>query len=326
MLATAYYNERLTDLRIQSDLTGAIASLVDAIDACDSLVVCYSAQEALGDYFERGKGSLAKGAATVSAGMAAMGVWFLNILKKITVFAVKGFSGTIGAAVASMERIQGKIADMGNEKITKGLTTSQFFRISEIMKEHAEDVEITVPNGKLAAAKIAYINQFNGKMKEDAKINAAFALARPPQPFKKATISAAGYKSFDSFKNVGDNLGSAEEALKNRLDKIKEVGGKINTIVRKLKAKGYSDKLMQKADTVQVLSAAYHAAILANDLKYLRSAEIIFKTMAQNISKLAATYAQDKDAANGAGEEITEETTEEGKPEEKTTTEEEKKP
>ena len=69
-----YYNNRLSGLRAQSEFYGIVDGLLDAIDLFDNAVITYAATEAertgspvaaleaLGDYVQRGSGSLAKGA------------------------------------------------------------------------------------------------------------------------------------------------------------------------------------------------------------------------------------------------------------------------
>lgn len=303
MLNTTYYNQRLIDLRLQSEFSGTIASLIESINTFDSVVVGLlaqeaartgspiAAQEALGEYFQRGKGSLAKGAATAMGALALMGKWAVQMIQKMTVFAVKGFRGTVEAAVRVATEIGSKIEDMQDVVLQKVLSANAFKAIGGIMDEHSADVGITVPSGKITDAKIAFINQFNTKMSGAAKVGKNFALVKAPQPAKKASLRDSGFHNVDAFKESGDFLGKAEVALKERLDKIKEVGGKINSIIRQLNNKGKSN--MQQADSVQVVSGACHAAVLANDLKYLRAAEVIFMDMVNQLEKRSKEYARD---------------------------------
>lgn len=303
MLDTTYYNQRLIDLRLQSEFSGTIASLIEAINTFDSIVVGLLAQEAartgspvaaqeeLGEYFQRGKGSLAKGAASAVGALAVMGKWALQMIQKMSVFAVKGFRGTVEAAVRVANEIGSKIEDMQDVVLQKVMSINAYKTIGGIMDEHSADVGITVPNGKISEAKLIFINQFNAKMSAAAKIGKNFVLLKAPQPTKKATLRDTGFNNADAFKTSGDFLAKAEVSLKDRLDKIKEVGGKINSIIRQLNAKGKSN--MQKADTVEVVAGACHAAVLANDLKYLRSAEVIFMDMVNQLEKHSKEYARD---------------------------------
>lgn len=302
MLNTIYYNERLTQLKTYSDFSGAINSFIEVIDAYDAAVISYiayeaakgntplAAQEALGDYIRRGSGSAVKGVGMVVGAIFKLGLWTISMIKKMLVFAVKGFQGTIGGSVRTIEKIANKIPEMQDTKIGKGVSVKTITRIREIMEEHTTDIDITVPSGNIAAAKISFINAFNNKMKDDAKINAKFQIAKAPKPFGKATLSEAGYTGIEAFRSAAEEMGKAENILNEQLKTIKEVGGKINSIVRSVKAKGYSDKTMKKADSVTVLSAAYHSAVLANDLKYLNATETVFKVMVQDIVKKSGAY------------------------------------
>lgn len=306
MFDTAYYNQKLTNLRVMSVFSGSVAVLVDTIDAFESLMVGLMAQEAnrtgspvasteeLGDYFQRGKGSLAKGTALAAGALGKMGAWAVKMINQMMVFAVKGFRGTVSAAVRVAEEIGSKIEDMQNVTLNRVLTTDSIKAINDVLTEHSAEINITIPTGEVAKGKAAFMQQFNNKMSAGAKVGNNFALVKAPQPVKKATLGEAGYKSFDSFKTAGDQLGDSETKLKERLDKIKEVGGKINSIIRGLKAKGTPN--LQKADTVQVLLGACHAAVLANDLKYLRSAEVLFMDMVNQLQKQSKGYVKDENA------------------------------
>ena len=308
MFDTAYYNSKLTDLRIMSVFSGSVAALVDTIDTFDSLMVSLMAKrsietgspvasiEELGDYFQRGKGSIAKGAALAVGALGKMGAWAVKMINQMAVFAVKGFRGSVGAAVRVAEELGSKIGDMQDVVLNRVLTTDSIKTIHDVMDEHSKEVNITIPSGQVAAGKAAFQQQFNSGMSAAAKVGTNFALVKAPQPVKKATLKDAGYTSFDSFKTSGDQLGESETFLKDRLDKIKEVGGKINSIIRELNRKQTAN--FQKADTVQVLLGACHAAVLANDLKYLRSAEVLFMDMVNQLQKKSGGYVKDENATS----------------------------
>ena len=305
MLETAYYNNKLSLLRAQSEFYGVTDALIDSINDFDSCLIACALEivnetgspismEALGDYVSKGAGSVTSGIGTVLKKVFNMGVWVLKTIKNMAVFAVKGFKGTVGGAIKEVDKVGDRVQHMQDRKFTNGIHVKTCARILDIVKEHMFDVQLSnLPAGKIEAAKTAYIQQFNAKMAADAKINKVFAMINPPKGMKLSTFKDAGATSADVIKRAGEHLTTAEKVLKERLDQLSERGGNIKQIIANLKAKGYKAKYFKPAESTQILVVACNAAVLANDLKYLAAMEEKYTSMVHALGKKKGQYVAD---------------------------------
>lgn len=308
MIEVDYYNNRLANLRAQSEFYGVVNGLLDAIDEFDTaLLLCGLeiaheigtpvAMEALGDYVSKGSGSVISGVGTILKKVFNMGVWVLKTVKNMLTFAVKGFKGTVGGATRTIDKVGGRIKHMQDVKFSEGIHVKTCGRILDICKEHMFDVKLgKLPPGKIDAAKASYITTFNNKMAPDAKIDKQFRMINPPQGLKNKTIKEAGGTSDAVLKKAGENLVVAERVLKERLDQLSERSGNVKQIINNLRSNGYKAKYFKPAESIQVLVVACNAAVLANDLKYLAVMEDKYTSMISVLGKKAGKFvADDKD-------------------------------
>ena len=302
MLDTAYYNERLVDLRLRSELNSTAAYLLKAIDVFDSVVIgCLaeiaartgspiSSQEALGDYVAKGTGNVGKFIARAYKAIFNMGVWVLKMIKNMIVYAIKGFPGTVGGAMRTAKKIGARIADMQKTYVPSGISPALAERAAGVITEHATYVDVKLNNGRIDQAKKDYINAFNSKMKSDAKIDNSFVCTTAPNHLGKVTLSDCDVSTSADLVGIGAKFLEAEKVLKKRLDQLKKEGDVVKSVCKTMKAKGFSEKSVKGADSVKVLAAAYHAAILANDMKYLNMLETSYINMVHTLKKASKNY------------------------------------
>ena len=318
-----YYNNRLSGLRAQSEFYGIVDGLLDAIDLFDNAVITYAAAEAertgspvaaleaLGDYVQRGSGSIVKGAWSGVKMIWNMGVWVLKTVKNMTVFAIRGFKGTVGSAIKRIEEMGDRIQHMQNNRIATCCHMDTITRLVEVFREHIFIPEFQIPEGKIAQARQNYIQQFNGRMRADAQVNNSFALANPPGGGlsgyvlrKFRTLADVGGDSAQRLIDAGNALLTSEKILKERLDEVSKSSKEVEQITKKIRAKGKygglirKDKYVKDAGTVQVLKAAFVTAILAQELKYLKAVEDRFVAMVYSLRGKSKNYVTDDGTVN----------------------------
>ena len=311
MLDCAYYNDRLDSIHLRAGFDAELASFIDAINAFDSVVIAvlakaYSetgsinaAQEALGDYIQKGSGSLVSGIGNVYKMIFNMGTWTLKMIRKMMVFAVKGFKGTVGGAVKELEEIgDERVKQLQDKRVGTGISMKACLLMIDIAQAHMFVPNIKVKGGEILKVKQAYVTEFNKKMdssnKGYAKIKMNFDLVTKPGTDKFNTLADTGGDSAKKLIGAGKALLAAEKVMKERLDDIRKTVPETKSIIDNLQKKGYKDKFMNGANTVPVLKAAYQAAILANDLKELKRMEDAYTDMIYTVFKKSKKYVASK--------------------------------
>lgn len=303
MLDTEYYNGRLFDLHLRSEFSSAIASLVEATDTANSILISYAAQEAaasgsplsleaLGDYVARGAGKASTLLINVYKAIYNMGIWMLGLLKKMIVFAIKGFPGTIGGAILSAKKIGGRVVHMQNVKVKTALSPAIADRVSKILEDHSKYVSVQLNGGEIAKAKSAYISAFNASMSHDAQIDAGFVCVNAPSNLGTVTLKDCKCNSSDDLVEIGETLTEAGETLKTRLGELKKEGDTVRSVIKTMKAKGFNKTSTNNAESTKVLAASYHAAVLANDMKYLHIMQGFYIGMIHSLKKKAKEYVE----------------------------------
>lgn len=315
---TAYYNDYLFRLRAQSELSACLDGLLDAIDLFQSAAITFAAveaertgspvaaMEALGDYIERGKGSVLTGIGNVIKWIWNMGKWTLKTVKNMTVFAIRGFKGTVGGALKEIDKMGDRVEQMQDRRISSCCHMDTIIRLLEVFREHIFVPSFNVPEGKIAQARLYYVQQFNSRMKADAQVDKFFKLQNPPgggisnialRHFR--TLADVGGTNAKRLRAGGEALLTAEKVLKERLDDVKQRCEESRKICEKIAQKQkYKDKYVKDAGTTRVLTAAFVTAILANDLKYLAAVENLYVKMIHSLRGKSKSYATDDGVVN----------------------------
>ena len=299
-LDVSYYNRKVSMINQQAELSACIFDFYNILDQAFKQEFLSSSSEEL----ERGDFSVGHMIVNFIKAIVNMAKWLFKTLKNMALFMLRGFTGTMGRSLRQINKVATRIPHMQNSKLKKGFNITALQAIKAVMESHAENEgfkDDKLPQGNINNAKEYFIQKFNHSQKPQAQIDKSFIMMNPPVYSKGETISKLGYNNAEILRDGYNLVIESRKIAKTRLKELMSESRRVKEIVKNIEEHGYKQKYARKAETTEVLLAAFHGAVLAFDLKYLQKSEQVWIDMIDDIYKQARDVVADNDADEESG-------------------------